>query len=41
MLIIVIILVFIPICLISYFGDYEREEIERDYVYFNNLINRK
>lgn len=31
MLFIVIILVFILIGIVSYFGDYEREEIERDY----------
>lgn len=41
MLFIIIILVFILIGLISFFGDYEKEEKKRDYEYYNQIINKK
>lgn len=41
MLFVIIILVFILIGLISFFGDYEEKERARDYEHYNQIINKE
>lgn len=41
MLFIIIILIFVLIGLISFFGDYEEKEKARDYRYYNQIINKE